>query len=201
MSSLDPRVLRSKQSMKKALLRLIKKKHFAAISISEITEEAGLSRPTFYLHYTSKEDLLFDYYDDIALTTEKKFIKLRKKETMEIFFDSFNKKMFEEHLKNRVVMEAIFEAKLESILIKRLYDRWVVLFKDLLSPYDTSLSESAMHILVSFFLGGFVEFLKMFFTTENPPSIDQLASFHNKLMSSYIKNIMLEVSPYIDFSL
>ncbi|HHX77380.1 MAG TPA: TetR/AcrR family transcriptional regulator [Firmicutes bacterium] len=160
-----------------------------------------MSRPTFYLHYSSKEDLLFDYYEDIAQKTEKKFNKLRKKETMDIFFSNFNQKMFEEHLKNRVVMEAIFEAKLESMLIKRLYGRWADLFKDLLSSYETSISESAMRILVSFFLGGFIEFLKMFFAAENPPSIEQLARFHYKLMNSYIKNIMLEASPYIDFSL
>ena len=42
----------------KALLALLDKKPFEFITISEICEEAGVNRSTFYLHYENTSDLL-----------------------------------------------------------------------------------------------------------------------------------------------
>ena len=42
----------------KALLKLLEKKPFAYITISEICKEAGVNRSTFYLHYENLSDLL-----------------------------------------------------------------------------------------------------------------------------------------------
>jgi AcrR family transcriptional regulator len=54
----DPRVLRSRQMLTEALLRLLNRKEFDDISIQEIADEAGLNRATFYLHYPDKNALL-----------------------------------------------------------------------------------------------------------------------------------------------
>src|ERR1700761_2285604 len=54
----DPRVLRSRQMLMEALLRLLTRKEFDYISIQEISDEATLNRATFYLHYPDKNALL-----------------------------------------------------------------------------------------------------------------------------------------------
>src|SRR6201982_2185380 len=54
----DPRVLRSRQMLMEALLRLLTRKEFDDISIQEIADEANLNRATFYLHYPDKNALL-----------------------------------------------------------------------------------------------------------------------------------------------
>src|SRR6201982_766076 len=54
----DPRVLRSRQMLMEALLRLLDRKEFSDISIQEIADEATLNRATFYLHYPDKNALL-----------------------------------------------------------------------------------------------------------------------------------------------
>jgi AcrR family transcriptional regulator len=54
----DPRVLRSRQMLMEALLRLLNRKEFDDISIQEIADEATLNRATFYLHYPDKNALL-----------------------------------------------------------------------------------------------------------------------------------------------
>ncbi len=54
----DPRVLRSRQLLMEALLRLLNRKEFESISIQEIADEATLNRATFYLHYPDKNALL-----------------------------------------------------------------------------------------------------------------------------------------------
>jgi len=54
----DPRVLRSRQMLMEALLRLLNQKEFDDISVQEIADDATLNRATFYLHYPDKNALL-----------------------------------------------------------------------------------------------------------------------------------------------
>jgi len=56
----DRRIQRTRQSLRAALLELIKEKDYDDISIEEITERANVGRTTFYLHYKDKEDLLME---------------------------------------------------------------------------------------------------------------------------------------------
>jgi AcrR family transcriptional regulator len=55
---LDPRVVRTRQQLREALVALIEEKGFAATTVQEIVDRAGLNRATFYLHYRDKQDLL-----------------------------------------------------------------------------------------------------------------------------------------------
>lgn len=54
----DVRASRSIEALQAALLRLIEVKPFEQILLREITDEAGLSYPTFFRRFASKEDLL-----------------------------------------------------------------------------------------------------------------------------------------------
>ena len=59
----DRRVQRTRQRLKEALLELIQKEEYDAITIQGIARLAGVGRSTFYSHFTSKEDLLFSGFD------------------------------------------------------------------------------------------------------------------------------------------
>jgi AcrR family transcriptional regulator len=54
----DPRILRSRQMLMEALVKLLDRKEFNDISVQEIADEATLNRATFYLHYADKNALL-----------------------------------------------------------------------------------------------------------------------------------------------
>jgi AcrR family transcriptional regulator len=62
---LDPRVIRTRQVLRNALIELIGEKGFSAISVQDITRRAALNRATFYLHYRDKEDLLAQSVEEI----------------------------------------------------------------------------------------------------------------------------------------
>lgn len=49
---------KSRESIVSALLYLMEKKDFAAISVQEIVKEAKVARLTFYRHFQSKEEVL-----------------------------------------------------------------------------------------------------------------------------------------------
>ena len=61
----DRRIQRTRQSLRTALMELIKEKDYDALSIEEITERANVGRTTFYLHYKDKEDLLMEEFSTI----------------------------------------------------------------------------------------------------------------------------------------
>lgn len=51
-----------------ALIQLSRQKEFSAITISELTERAGVSRMTYYRNYQSKEEVFRTYMDEIVET-------------------------------------------------------------------------------------------------------------------------------------
>ncbi len=58
LKKIDPRVVRTRQLLREALVATILEQGYDAANIQNITERAGLRRATFYLHYRDKEDLL-----------------------------------------------------------------------------------------------------------------------------------------------
>ena len=62
---IDRRILRTKNSLQEALKQLMEQKPYAKIKVSEIVEVANIARPTFYMHYETKDDLLFSLFDDV----------------------------------------------------------------------------------------------------------------------------------------
>ena len=53
----DRRILRTKKSIRQAFLSLLSKEPFEDITISSLSERAGINRKTFYLHYNSTREL------------------------------------------------------------------------------------------------------------------------------------------------
>src|SRR5260370_5781387 len=56
-SSIDRRVARTRASLQHALMSLVRKKGYDAITVADICETANVRRSTFYGHYASKDDL------------------------------------------------------------------------------------------------------------------------------------------------
>lgn len=51
--------------MAEALILLMEKKKYTDISVSEITDKAGVNRSTFYRNFNSKDDILKYYFNQI----------------------------------------------------------------------------------------------------------------------------------------
>jgi AcrR family transcriptional regulator len=70
----DPRVRKTRRSLQAALVRLILRKGYDAVSIQDIATEAETARITFYRHYADKQELLTDclneLYEELTQKTE-----------------------------------------------------------------------------------------------------------------------------------
>ncbi len=78
---LDRRVRRTRRRLRDALIELILEQGYDNITIQEITDEADLSRATFYLHYKDKDELLASSLEEMfdELVESVKDIMLRRK--------------------------------------------------------------------------------------------------------------------------
>ncbi|MFC5402607.1 TetR/AcrR family transcriptional regulator [Cohnella soli] len=61
----DPRVKRTKQMFKDALVSLLREGDSSKITVQSVADRAELNRATFYLHYRDLEDLTERMLDDI----------------------------------------------------------------------------------------------------------------------------------------
>ncbi len=63
---MDRRIAKTREAIHRAYLELVIEKGSSLISISELARRANIDRKTFYLHYTSPDDVLIEH-------VEKKF--------------------------------------------------------------------------------------------------------------------------------
>ena len=60
MEHLDTRVRYTKMVLQQALLQIMQKKHIDRVTVKELCDEAKVNRGTFYLHYSTPNDLLME---------------------------------------------------------------------------------------------------------------------------------------------
>lgn len=63
--ALDARIVKSRQSLRGALIDLIEEKGFDALTVGDLCSAASLNRGTFYNHFKDKEDLLATFEEEI----------------------------------------------------------------------------------------------------------------------------------------
>ncbi|QUL56379.1 TetR family transcriptional regulator C-terminal domain-containing protein [Paenibacillus tritici] len=62
----DPRVLRTRQFLKEALVELMEEMSIEKITVNRLAQRAQINRVTFYLHYRDIPDMLEKMADDMA---------------------------------------------------------------------------------------------------------------------------------------
>ena len=61
----DKRIIKTKRSLKSAMIGMLAKEDFEHVSVTELCRKAEVSRITFYSHYNDKYALLDDIFNDM----------------------------------------------------------------------------------------------------------------------------------------
>lgn len=61
----DKRIVKTKKSLKAALIQMLAKQEFEHISVTELCRKAEVSRITFYSHYNDKYELVNEIFEDM----------------------------------------------------------------------------------------------------------------------------------------
>jgi len=155
----DPRIVRSKEAIHEALISLMLEKNYNKITITDITTRAGLARPTFYLHYKTKEEVLSEIYTDTLVPLYWKRIKKWKEthednERAELIADSFD--WFRQ---NKELMEAIVKSGHTDFIIENTRMATNVHWQNLIEDYNVELEPKLFDFLVDYVTGAYSQIL------------------------------------------
>ena len=135
-TGLDPRAERSRAWMRAALLALMREKDYQKITVAEITDRAGLSRPTFYLHYKSKDEVLVDHLiTEIAHIFDEFSVNIQKTGGVQPGLLA-TQKLFKEVRGYADVFQVVQQIGAERIVRQSLYHSFFAYLQDLARRYQ-----------------------------------------------------------------
>jgi AcrR family transcriptional regulator len=116
--TIDLRARRTRRWLQDALLSLMREKPFRDIQVTEIVDRAAVSRAAFYLHFRSKEELLFSHVDSVF---EAFHLELAGEVAAgRVDFRRFTTLLFEYWERYAPTLRLVIEADMPQLLLERL---------------------------------------------------------------------------------
>lgn len=122
----DPRVVKTRTNLRKALVYLMRREKIEDISVQKITETANITRGTFYLHYKDKQDfiesaishILDEFFDQVMVDSED--LSFEKGHTVQVFS---LQKAFQYIEGEADLFDVLLNNKQNNFFYGQLYDR------------------------------------------------------------------------------
>src|SRR6266487_5475205 len=169
----DLRARRTRKWLQDALIGLMKEKPFQDIQITELTARAQVSRPAFYLHFVSKEDLLLSHVDVI-------FDKFHAEISREITRGNIDRKQFSLMLfqyweRYAETLRMVIQAENPDILLERLKEYVGVMTKEVAAKTRKGAIDPRLNeYIVGYVAGGAYMLLTQWISNNMPFSAEQM---------------------------
>lgn len=164
--------LLTKECIVTALLRLMQEKKYESISITDITNLAGVSRMAYYRNYKSKDEILIKYLLDQKERLVRDIGGRRADDLREII--KYGAMFFQD---NAAVIHAIYEAglahNLSGILEECIYDYFPIVA-------TTSEGRYAVH----FYVGAVFSVFRLWFDQGMLESADEISDLIYRLINN-----------------
>src|SRR5437879_875681 len=163
----DLRARRTRKWLQDALIGLMKEKSFEDIQITELTGRAQVSRPAFYLHFRSKEELLLSHVDVI-------FDEFHAEVLREIARGNTDRKRFSIMLfqyweRYAETLQLVIQAENPDILLERLKEYVGVMIQELAAKKRKPAINRLLHeSVVGFVAGGAYMLLTQWVSNKMP---------------------------------
>ena len=169
----DLRARRTRKWLQDALIGLMKEKPFQDIQITELTARAQVSRPAFYLHFRSKEELLLSHVDVI-------FDEFHAEVSREIARGNIDRKRFSIMLfqyweRYAETLRMVIQAENPDILLERLKEYVGVMMKEVAAKTrKPAIDPRLKEFIVGFVAGGAYMLLTQWISNKMPFSAEQM---------------------------
>lgn len=191
MKRVDPRVIRTRNYLREAMLKLLQEKSYTSITVNDITDTAGLNRATFYLHYDGKEVLLIDSleskFDELVAEIDQ---YLGEKSFLDDTYPQFA--LFQHVLNNEKLYRVLLSETGPGFMMQRMidyiasfgYDRSPVIEDDS-SPFAKEVSMVSHQVAGSLFA-----LLRWWLNNDMPYSPQEMAEISRKLTFDGVRTHM-----------
>jgi AcrR family transcriptional regulator len=181
--STDMRAQRSRKWLQDALAQLMKEKPFWEIQITEIADRAQVSRPTFYLHYRSKEELLLSQVDVVFA----EFLNELSDTIAEGNYDrqKYSILIFQYWERNAETLRMVMQAGLHEEFRERLRKYFLLAIKQLTARNEKpKADEQTLEFIVDFESGGAYQLLTQWIARGMPYSARQIGTLFYQLAAA-----------------
>ena len=174
MERMDRRVLKTKHAIQRAYFTLLKENSDKKITISEITRRANIDRKTFYLHYTSTEDIIREFSENKVDELIKRVVAEGFPEELyvERVFAVFNEMICENMDVLRMLSGSgayeYFFAQIKGLLVQRLLEA---------AEKKEGFTPVQIRVVAEYFISGIVSAYVRWISEEMPCSIEELADY------------------------
>ena len=165
----DRRAVRTRTALTQALIELLLQRGWEAIGVGELCARADVSRSTFYLHFSNKEELLESGFAALRAAIQPAGGR-RKPGGPLAFIDALAAHLYE----NRRAALAIIGAKGSGIVRERFRLLLLNMIRD-----DLGRGRAADHTLAHFLSGGFVALAGHLLAVKASRAGDLAEAFHS----------------------
>lgn len=170
----DSRILQTRQSLREALLRLLKTKALDQITIREVAAVAGVGYNTFFRHHNSKEELL----DEIAADEIKQL-----RDYAQAVFDTGNSAEGSKSLCTYVAEhDALWSTLLTGGAANTLREEFIRRSMEVAAEKITSTEAMPAEIGVKLVAAGTIELLAWWLAQKDRLPVEQVANIYDKLI-------------------
>lgn len=187
--SQDLRVRRTRKWLQEALLSLMLEKPMSKISIAEITDRAQVSRPTFYLHYRYKEEVLEDYLDSMY----RNFMIDMNPHLDSIIQGKMAIKFFEQIGDQAVFLKSLINSEVSSLVMNKLHKYCYDVIKQSLkqAPY-MSIDDTTWDFVIASIAGSVYAMSIQWLQTDMASSPKEMGELTMRLIRPGIREILIQ---------
>lgn len=162
----------TKECIVTALLRLMKTNNYDSISITDITNLAGVSRMAYYRNYNSKDEILLKHIVDQEqrLLSEIHGEKAKDMKGVIAYVSEFFQK-------NADVIQAIYDAGLSHMLTEMLEER-------VYNYFPIAAAAKGGRFAVHYYVGGILSVFKLWFDRGMVESVDDISEVIYNLINN-----------------
>lgn len=174
---------RSVQQIQSALVSLLASATYDSIQVKQLVAEAGVARATFYLHFSSKEEVLVSYIDSMF---DEFFYKIEPSLKQIVTIDEKLAVLMFKTFKDNAEFSVVFkQPSLQPLLLKR-FKGYLSRIVGHVARNNLPLSVPAAQIgfLIDYWAAGSLQMVSRWVSEDYQPDIEEMADTYAKLTIS-----------------
>ena len=192
MTQTDRRVQRTRERLQKALIELIGERGYDAITIQDIVDRANVGRTTFYLHYSSKDELFMSCHE--AIVSEFHFgplypHPLAREELLSPEAPPRMISAYRHLLDARALLYPIFRGKDSLLILRRIRDGSAQEIEaNLRAAFAGADSAIPFDVLANYLAGAQIALVQWWLERRQPHTPEKLAQTFHRLQRAAIRD-------------
>ncbi len=190
MTKTDRRVERTRELLQKALIELIAEHGYDTITIQDIADRANVGRTTFYLHYSSKDELFMSCHEAIVGQFHiGLFHPLSREEQLSTKIPSEMTSAYRHLEERRALLYPIFEGKDSQLILRQIRDRSArEIETNLRTIFVEADSVIPLDMLANYLAGAQIALMQWWLEERRPHKPQNLAQTFHRLQRAAIRD-------------